>query len=149
MNESSLEFASLGAAAEAAAGRSHSPYSRFPVGAAVRDIDGKVYAGCNVENASLGLTQCAERNALATAVAAGAGPGTLDALVIYTPGERVHAPCGACRQVMAELMAPAAAVVSTCASGNSRAWVLEDLLLDPFTPESLLGSSGFVRRNEP
>jgi cytidine deaminase len=65
-------------------------YSRFRVGAAVSSADGQVYAGCNVENASFGLTQCAERAALTAAIADGARPGDLRTLVLYTPGETVH-----------------------------------------------------------
>lgn len=120
-----------------AASRSYSPYSRFPVGAAVVDDAGRIHAGCNVENASLGLTQCAERNALAAALAAGAAPGSLPALVIYTPGARAHVPCGACRQVMHELMARDSVVVSCCDGMAIRSWRRQDYLPDPFTPEAL------------
>ncbi|MEJ2287185.1 MAG: cytidine deaminase, partial [Deinococcales bacterium] len=82
-----------------AASHSYSPYSRFPVGAAVAGSSGAIYAGCNVENASFGLTQCAERAALTTAIAAGERPGQLVCLVLYIPGDVRHPPCGACRQV--------------------------------------------------
>ena len=78
-----------------AASRSYSPYSRFPVGAAVASREGAVYVGCNVENASFGLTQCAERAALTAAIAAGERPGDLVCLVIYIPGDARHPPCGA------------------------------------------------------
>jgi cytidine deaminase len=120
-----------------AACRSYSPYSRFPVGAAVVDEAGRIHAGCNVENASLGLTQCAERNALAAAIAAGATPGRLRTLLIYTPGSQAHVPCGACRQVMHELMAADSLVVSCCDGEAIRSWRREDYLPDPFTPDSL------------
>ena len=123
--------------AVAAANRSYSPYSQFPVGAAVVDGAGRVHAGCNVENASLGLTQCAERNALAAAIAAGVAPGSLRALLIYTPGPQAHVPCGACRQVMHELMAPDSLVVSCCDGDAVRSWRRQDYLPDPFTPEAL------------
>lgn len=122
-----------------AAGFSYSPYSRFSVGAAVVGVDGQVYDGCNVENASFGLTQCAERAAMTAAIAAGAEPGSLQTLLIYTPGGQAHAPCGACRQVMHELMAPDALVVSCCDADEVRTWTRSDYLPDPFSAEVLLG----------
>jgi len=124
-----------------AAAYSYSPYSRFPVGAAVSSADGAIYCGCNVENASFGLTQCAERAALNSAIAAGSPPGSLTALVLYTPGNTAHTPCGACRQVMHELMSTGSLVVSCCDSEETRAWARDAYLPDPFVPESLLGSS--------
>ena len=122
-----------------AASRSYSPYSRFPVGAAVVSRGGEIYAGCNVENASFGLTQCAERAALTAAIAAGERPGDLVCLVIYIPGEARHPPCGACRQVMRELMSPESRVYSFGDGDAYRVWSASEYLPDPFTPESLLG----------
>jgi cytidine deaminase len=78
--------------------RAHAPYSKFLVGAAVKADDGTIYVGCNVENASYGLTICAERNAIAQMVAAGRKRAV--EVAITTMGG--HAPCGACRQVLAE-----------------------------------------------
>jgi cytidine deaminase len=123
--------------AQRAAGNAHAPYSRFRVGAAVISADGQVYAGCNVENASFGLTQCAERAALTAAIADGARPGDLRTLVLYTPGETVYPPCGACRQVMHELMAADSVVVSCCDSDETRRWTHAEYLPDPFLPEAL------------
>ena len=89
------------AAARAVRAHAHAPYSRFTVGAAVLDDAGRIHAGCNVENASYGLTVCAERNAVAAAVAAGAK--SIRAVAIVTRMRRPPAtPCGACRQVLAE-----------------------------------------------
>ena len=79
---------------------SHSPYSRFPVGAALLAASGKVYLGCNVENASFGLTCCAERNAVLKAVSEGERRFTAIAVTARTG--KGAPPCGACRQVMAE-----------------------------------------------
>lgn len=85
-------------AAAAVRMRAYAPYSKFLVGAAVRADDGAVYAGCNVENASFGMTMCAERNAIAQMVAAGRRLAA--EIAITTVGG--HAPCGACRQVLSE-----------------------------------------------
>lgn len=137
MKEQRQILAELKRHAVRAAENAHAPYSRFPVGAAVRGRSGQVYAGCNVENASFSLTQCAERNALAAAIADGAEPGSIIALLIYTPGQDTHPPCGACRQVMQELMAPDS-LVASCSDGDvTRTWTASDYLPDPFLPEAL------------
>jgi cytidine deaminase len=91
---------SLLGAAKAASAHAYCPYSHFAVGAAVQTADGRTFAGCNVENASFGLAICAERNAVFHAVAAGARD--IVAVAIYTPTTEFTAPCGACRQVLAE-----------------------------------------------
>ena len=90
----------LVSAAKAASSQAYCPYSGFPVGAAVRAADGRVFAGCNVENASYGLAVCAERNAVVHAVAAGARD--IVAVAVYTPTPMYATPCGACRQVLME-----------------------------------------------
>lgn len=88
------------AAARAARRHAHAPYSHFQVGAAALDERGRVHVGCNVENASYGLTTCAERNAVAAAIVNGAL--RIRAVVVVTPARPAAAPCGACRQVLAE-----------------------------------------------
>lgn len=95
-----VQWQALEPAAKAASAHAYCPYSRFPVGAAVQAGDGAIAAGCNVENGSFGLTVCAERNAIFRAVADGAT--SIIALVLYTPTPTPVAPCGACRQVIAE-----------------------------------------------
>lgn len=80
--------------------RAYAPYSSFHVGAAVQDAQGNIFTGCNVENLSFGLTICAERAAIATAVAAGSRD--LRAVVVVADTDTPISPCGACRQVMAE-----------------------------------------------
>lgn len=91
------------AAAETAR-HAHAPYSNYHVGAAVLTEDGSVITGCNVENASFGLTNCAERTAIFTAVAQ--GHKRFKAVAIVAGGDRTPYPCGACRQVMAEFCDP-------------------------------------------
>lgn len=97
------------AAARRVRRHAHAPYSRFLVGAAVLDERGRVHVGCNVENASYGLTVCAERNAVAAAVAAGAR--AIVAVAVVTAARPAAPPCGACRQVLAELAADGAPVL--------------------------------------
>jgi cytidine deaminase len=115
----------LESAARMAAGGSYSPYSRFPVGAAVRVSDGRVFSACNVENASLGLSICAERAAVFQAVAAGCRE--IAAVVVYTPTASVVTPCGACRQVIAEF-GPKALIVCICDSAERSETTLDSLL---------------------
>ncbi len=137
MHQQNAEIEKLRACAARAATHAYSPYSQFPVGAAVLAGNGAVYSGCNVENASFGLTQCAERSALTAAIVDGVQPGDLIRLLIYTPGNQVHSPCGACRQVMQELMSTDSEVVSCCDTDELKTWSPLDYLPDPFTPESL------------
>jgi len=98
-------------AARIAAQAAYAPYSKFHVGAAVLSGSGRIYSGCNVENASYGLCQCAERTALFTAIAA--GERTVSAVAVYTPTTEPTGPCGACRQALSEF-GPEAVVISTC-----------------------------------
>lgn len=122
----------LYACARSASDNAYSPYSGARVGACVVDDQGNVYSGCNVENSSYGLTQCAERNALAAAIAAGMQPGAAHKLLIYATGFDVLAPCGACRQVMSELLAKDALVVSCHSETEYRSWSISELLPYPF-----------------
>lgn len=119
-------------AAIAACSNAHAIYSDFPVGSALLGDNGRIFSGCNVENASYGLTICAERNALAQAVANGTKPRRIRQLLIYTPGEKAHTPCGACRQVMHELLSDDAVIISCCDSEDQRSWGMGDLMPDPF-----------------
>jgi cytidine deaminase len=123
--------AALVAAARAARRNAHAPYSRFRVGAAVRDEAGRVHVGCNVENASYGLTVCAERNALAAAVAAGAR--AVRTVAIATGAHPPASPCGACRQVLAELGAPDTRVLLAGPRGAPDETTLGALLPRAFT----------------
>jgi len=109
-------------------------YSNFPVGAAVLTESGHIFVGCNVENASYGLTICAERNAVFQTVA-NAERGIL-AVAIYTPTLEPAAPCGACRQVINEF-GPDALVVSVCDGSNVLRKKLSELLPEAFGPANL------------
>ena len=119
-------------AASEARGRAYAPYSGLRVGAAVL-AGGAVYTGCNVENASYGLTICAERSAVFAAVAA--GQRRIDAVAVAGDGERPTAPCGACRQVLHEF-GPAMAVIMV-ARGTLLVRPLAELLPLAFGPEDL------------
>lgn len=132
MRTKSESVAVLKSRAIEASGNSYSPYSKFRVGAAVMDQAGRIYVGCNVENASYGLTQCAERNAAGAAIAGGCSAGSLMAMVIYLEGDIAHPPCGACRQVMHELMAAEGEVISCCDSDERKVWTRDEYLPDPF-----------------
>lgn len=120
--------------ARAAAKASYSPYSRFRVGAAVLAESGKIYSGCNVENASYGLCNCAERTALFSAVAA--GERAVRAIAVYTPTKTPTPPCGACRQVINEF-GPGAIVISICDGAERAETTLDKLLPGAFGPENL------------
>ena len=100
---SSINFQQLISEAGAARAKAHAPYSNFQVGAALLARDGRVFHGCNVENASYGLTNCAERTAFFSAIAQGCKPGDFTALAVIGATEGPIAPCGACRQVILEL----------------------------------------------
>jgi cytidine deaminase len=119
---------SLIAAARGAQTNAHVPYSRFPVGAALRAEDGRVFTGANVENASYGLANCAERVAVGAAITAGAR--RFSRLVIVTNSSPPAAPCGACRQVLNEFGRDL--VVEAVGPEGSRSWRLEELLPDDF-----------------
>ena len=118
--------------ARSASDNAYAPYSGARVGASVLDENGNIYSGCNVENASYGLTQCAEHNALAAAVSAGMKPGTAHSLLIYATGFEVLAPCGACRQVMSELLAGDAVIISCQSETDFHSLSIGELLPDSF-----------------
>ena len=116
-------------AARTAASRAYAPYSRFAVGAACLTDSGSIHACCNVENASYGLTMCAERGAVFAAVAA--GERHIRCLVIYTPTPVPATPCGACRQVLCEF-GPDARVIACCDGPEVREWSANELLPETF-----------------
>ena len=124
---------SLVEAARRVRDRAYAPYSTFRVGAALEGDDGSVHVGCNVENASYGLAMCAERVALGTAVAAGVR--RFRRVAVVTDVEPPVAPCGACRQVLAEF-APDAEIIAAGPRTTLR-WRMTDLLPAAFNGSQL------------
>jgi cytidine deaminase len=124
----------LVAAARAARERAYAPYSNFLVGAAVTD-DGEIFGAPNIENASYPMSVCAERNAVAVAVAA--GHRRIRAVAVVGSGEAPTPPCGGCRQVLYEFGGPGLTVICESPSGERRTWALEDLLPAAFGPHDL------------
>ena len=121
-------------AAREAAEKAHAPYSRFLVGAAILTGGGAVHAGCNVENASYGLTICAEQNAATTMVSADPVDRKIRSVAVFSPNASPCFPCGACRQVLREFGCEE--VVVEEASGL-RCYPFEEILPNSFGPESL------------
>jgi cytidine deaminase len=141
MNPSPLQLRRLATVARRAAKSSYAPFSNFSVGAAVLTSSGKIFAGCNVENASYGLTNCAERTAVFKAVSE--GHRKLVAVAVYTPTPRPTAPCGACRQVIHEF-GPTAAIVCLCDSSERIETTLDQLLPKAFGPTDVSSSPRIV-----
>jgi cytidine deaminase len=112
----------------------YAPYSKFQVGAAVLLHDGRIFTGCNVENASYGLTICAERNAIFQAVASGSKQ--IAVVMVYTPTAIPSAPCGACRQVINEF-GPEAEVYCVCDGKDTLHASTRELLKHAFGPQNL------------
>lgn len=122
-------FKKLLESASRARKKAYAPYSHFSVGAALLTEDGEIYDGCNVENLSYGLTICAERVAVFSAIAAGSRNFTGLSLVADTP--EPITPCGACRQVLYEF-SPDLWVISTNLAGQQKMYRLRELLPDAF-----------------
>jgi cytidine deaminase len=123
----------LVAAARKAQLQAYAPYSEFRVGAAIEAVDGRVFVGCNVENASYGLTMCAERAAVSAAVSAGAR--RFRRAVVVSDVDPPAAPCGACRQVLSEF-GPDLSIEGVGARSTTH-WQLSELLPAAFGPEQL------------
>ncbi len=130
-----VDWALLHQHAERACQNAYAPYSHFTVGAALQTVDDQIFVGCNVENASYGLTVCAERNCIASAIAQGVQ--NIKALVVFTPQKELTTPCGACRQVIAEFMAADAVIGLVNHLGETKQWQVSDLLPAAFTPKTL------------
>ncbi|OFZ80918.1 MAG: cytidine deaminase [Bdellovibrionales bacterium RIFOXYD1_FULL_53_11] len=129
------KYMALYEAAKAARANAYSPYSGHKVGAAIKTADGEIYGGCNIENSSYGATNCAERVAIQSAVAAIGGIRISEVMVV-TDATPPWPPCGICRQVIAEFGGEAT-VIAANLSGECRVMKLAEILPDAFTPEHL------------
>jgi cytidine deaminase len=129
-----IDWTQLRAAAQAVASRAYAPYSKFHVGAALLSDDGRIWSGCNVENASYGLSICAERNALFGAVAHGVR--RFVACAVITSAKTPVTPCGACRQVLSEF-GPSFEVRCYGSDGAELATTTRELLPHAFSEADL------------
>jgi len=127
-----MDYQDMIAKAMEAREKAHVPYSHFAVGAALLAQSGRVYTGCNVENASYGLSICAERTAVFKAVSE--GERNFEAIAVVT--EKGVTPCGACRQVLLEFGEDIQVIVANGA-GEYRVFTLRELLPEAFTPKHL------------
>ncbi|SEP69683.1 cytidine deaminase [Devosia sp. YR412] len=125
----------LFAAAEAVRAKAHAPYSRFTVGAAILADDGKIYAGCNIENAAYPVGNCAEASAIAAMIAGGAR--RIKRIYVTGPGSAPVTPCGGCRQRIREFADLDVEVISHGVDGTALVTTLEKLLPYSFGPEYL------------
>lgn len=114
-------------------GNAYVPYSGFKVGAAVQTFDGRIFTGCNVENSSYGLSNCAERTAIFSAIAAGATE--LSSLLVVADSPRPVAPCGACRQIMVEFGISTIHMANT--QGELKTVNIQDLLPYAFSQNDM------------
>lgn len=135
-------LAQMKTVAKQASANAYCCYSQFPVGAALLTTDGQIIPGCNVENISYGLTNCAERTAIYSATAQGIKKQLMKAMLIYMPGEKLYSPCGACRQVIAEFLPANAPIYATCDEANHlQQWTVQSLLPASFSFDGLDSSS--------
>lgn len=139
-NEKMNKVTQLVNAAKQAFNKAYAPYSNFKVGSAAITTTGKIVQGCNVENASYGLTVCAERNCIAQGVIQHNESAALQfsTLVVYTEQEKLTPPCGACRQVIVEFLNADAKVMAVNHINAQQTWTVAQLLPDAFTPSDLL-----------
>ncbi|MCQ2504741.1 MAG: cytidine deaminase [Saccharofermentans sp.] len=118
--------------------KSYSPYSNYPVSAAVVTHDSEVFTGVNIENASYGATVCAERTAIFKAVSAGKRKGDLKALYVMVGSGKIGTPCFMCRQVISEFFNDDCSVVCFSTEGDREEYKVKELCTFPFTSEDLL-----------
>jgi cytidine deaminase len=122
-------------AAKAAQTKAHAPYSRFRVGAAIATADGRIFTGCNVENAAYPVGSCAEAGAISAMVAA--GERRIAAIVVMGEGDNLVTPCGGCRQRIREFAAPETPIHVAGPDGIRKSFTLDELLPFSFGPDNL------------
>jgi len=122
-------------AARAVQANAHAPYSHFPVGAALRTPSGKVFTGCNVENASYPLGTCAEAGAIAAMAAA--GERAIEVILTIADGDMLATPCGGCRQKIREFATSGTVIHVAGPEGVRKTYTMDELLPDSFGPENL------------
>ncbi|MDF2813023.1 MAG: cytidine deaminase [Microvirga sp.] len=122
-------------AARAIQARAYAPYSRFKVGAALATPDGRIFAGCNVENAAYPVGSCAETGAISAMIAAGGD--RIAMIVVMGEGAHLVTPCGGCRQRIREFAAPGTSIHVAGPEGIRRSFTLEELLPHSFGPDNL------------
>ena len=127
------------AAALAVQRNAHAPYSKFPVGAALRSRSGQVFTGCNVENSAYPLGTCAEAGAIAAMAAA--GERAIEVLVTVADGDMLATPCGGCRQKIREFATPSTVIHVAGPDGVRKTYTMDELLPDSFGPENLIESN--------
>ncbi len=128
------EFKELIEAAKKSRENAHAKYSGFKVGAALRTADGKIFGGCNVENATYGLTVCAERVAIFKAISE--GERKFDAIAVVTDAETLTPPCGACRQLIWEFCGDVPVVLANL-KGKTETMAMKELFPRPFDASNL------------
>ena len=128
------DYDQLIAAAKQSRENAHAPYSNFRVGAAVRATSGRIFAGCNVENATYGLTVCAERIALFKAISE--GERGFDAVAVVTDTDTLTPPCGACRQLIWEFCGDVPVILCNL-KGKTETTLMKDLFPKPFDSSNL------------
>ena len=126
-----MDYQELINKAKKASAKSYSPYSKFAVGACVLTDNGNTYTGCNFENSSFGLTICAERNAIGSAITA--GEQKIRAVAIYSPNAEYCQPCGACRQVIHEFKSSEGTDIITTGCAGIKVTSIDSLLPEGFT----------------
>jgi cytidine deaminase len=130
------EFDHIIEAAKRARANAHAKFSNFKVGAALRTKSGKIYGGCNVENATYGLTLCAERVAIFKAISEGEKERSFDAIAVSTDTDELTPPCGACRQIIWEFCGDVPVILSNL-KGQSKVMRMSELFPKPFDSSNL------------
>ena len=117
--------------------KAYAPYSKYHVGACIKTNDGKYHVGANIENASYGLTNCAERSALFHVYSLGYRQDDIESMALVTKGNTLGSPCGACRQVMVELLKKDTPIVIANTSSQAMVTTIDELLPFSFTSDDL------------